>query len=168
MTLQNLNDLWDPITKRRVLVVGLTLSFYFTVAGYVPILAWLLIAALATGFMMWMIIFKLRRLIISPAYQFMFAGKAVAFILCIAAVYLVIRPLPHRIELVSRLWFSSLALSYILMVIGHYLYSKDLAAVLGSRSYSEPLPAVPPTPEQQELDKQGKAKDLSDAGEKDT
>jgi len=141
--------LWVRRYWVRLSITFISIVAYFAVFLKVPLLVLMVIATLATGFMMWLIIFRLRQLLVSPAYVFIFGGKTCAFILCVASVYLILWPLPKRIQLVTNIWFALFALCFILSDIGHFIYSRDLAAVLRSDNYKEELPAVPPTAQQQ-------------------
>lgn len=142
-------DKWIRIPKGRIAVIICALGLYFVIAGnYVPVLAWLTIAMISTGFLVWLLIFRFQRFLVSAAYQYILASKIVAFILTTAGFYLTLWPLPARIAVISRLWFSLLALVFILSDIGYYLYSRDVKAVVELDRTQDQLPVVPPTPEE--------------------
>lgn len=117
------------VAWKRLTIVIVLVGLYITAAGLfgkLSVLVWLVVAMFATGFLLILILTRFRRFLISTAYQFIFGAKLVAFLLCIAGVYLTLYPLPERIPLISRLWFSLLALCFILSDIGYYLYSRDV------------------------------------------
>lgn len=143
------------VAWKRITIVAICVALYIAAAiffGKLSVLVWLIIAMFATGFLMILILIRFRKFLVSTAYQFIFGAKLVAFILCTAGVYLVMWPLPERIPIVSRLWFSLLALCFILSDIGYYLYSRDVNEAIryARQKLGERGETLPMDPEAQE------------------
>lgn len=90
---------------------------------------------------MGLIRYRLEGSLKSNSYKAIFISKACFALLCGSGIYLIIWPLPQRIETVTFLWFLVLAVGCLHSAIGYYLYTRDMNEVLNSPDYIGPLPA---------------------------
>jgi hypothetical protein len=101
---------------------------------------------LSVGFLsmlavMGLIKYRLEDSLASGSYKAIFISKACFALLCASGIYLIIRPLPHRVVTVTFLWFFVLAVGCINSAVGYYLYTRDVNSVLESPDYIGQLPA---------------------------